>query len=354
MPKSAARKPVLVAPVTADTSNPAVNKGTADSPTTPKLLPLGIHFDLDEALYHADPGLGSGNIRQLARNPCDYWYGSWMNPRRKPSPEKEYFIYGRAQHRIIFDGREAFDRQFVCGPDQEGMTSGEKGVSTKAAKAEAAKAGKLLLPRDDYERIVIAGAMVTMNPHLKDVFSGGQGEVSVIWGRDGVRLKARFDYLKVTKRTLGTIAANGDLKTVQNERGRYFPTACNYAISDLGYHVQAAHYLAGLMLVPGAIMSDAVYCHGEEVDGEWLGRFLTPGLKFGWQWIFLQKTGAPITHSLTLSPQNPMLKAGAEVVERGITRYREFMEKFGPDTMWLLVEPPQEAMIEDMPFGFGR
>lgn len=336
---------------------PDVGGRTAGSipATGAKVIPFGIHFGLDEALYHADPGLGSGDIRLLAKNPYSYWFYSAMNPMRPSPPEKEHFVYGRALHKLVFEGREAFDRQFMSGENQEGMTTAEKSASTRATNATAALAGKLALKWDDYARILLAGAMITKNPHLSSVFSGGHSEVSFFWMRAGVRLKARFDYLKCTKRQFGMVAANGDLKSVANEKQNDFATECYNAIARYRYDAQAAHYLDGLMTLPRAVKAGAVFIHdGRQIDQEWIDRFLSPGLLFGWQWLFLQKTGAPITHSMTLSPNNQILDTGRDVVRRGIENYKRCMETFGTEEMWISLEEPREATIESMPGWFGR
>lgn len=318
--------------------------------TGTKLLPLGLHFDLDDELYHADPGLGSGDIRQLAKCPLTFWYNSAMNPLRPEQPEKDHFIYGRALHKLVLEGQEAFDERFLCGPDQTGFSTAEKAASTRATNAQAAAAGKLPLKRADYQRMLIAGAMITKNPHLRSVFTDGHPEVSLIWMRKGIRLKARFDYLKCTARSDGMVAANGDLKSVANEKGFPFHRACINAIASYGYHAQATHYLDGLHLVPGAIRAGVIHCHGEVVDDIWLSRFLDPKLRFGWQWVFFQKLGAPLVHSITVSPQNPLVASeGREIVERGLANYRQFMEEFGPNEPWVTAEEPREAMMEDMP-----
>lgn len=375
----AARKITPIAPVTAETNPgagaepmtslqpsrrvPADEAGSAGSipatgtnpdvkPVEPPRLPLGIHFGLDETAYHRDPGLGSTDLRRCAKNPHNYWFKSWMNVLRSPDEDDstESKEVGDALHKLVFEGRPKMDSLYVCGPDQTGMSTGEKTASTKAAKAAAG--GKTVLKWEKYARVLIAGAMISKHPSLASVFSGGHSEVSFFWERDGVRLKARFDYLKCTTRSFGMLAANGDLKSVGNHQEKPFETECYNAIAQYRYDAQAALYLEGLRRVPAAIDRGAVF--GEKPDEEWLVRFLDPNLRFGWQWIFMQMTGAPITHSMILSPKNPLLDTGRQCIERGIENYRKCMEEFGTDNMWLLLEEPREAMMDHMPGWFGR
>jgi hypothetical protein len=317
----------------------------------PPKFPLGIHFGLDEDAYHRDPGLGSTDLRRLAKNPQNYWFKSWMNPLRSDNDDDstESKDVGDALHKFVLEGRAALDRLYVCGPLQAGMTTAQKQASTRAAKAE--HPDKTVIKWEKFARILIAGAMISKNPYLAPVFNGGHSEVSFFWERDGVRLKARFDYLKCSRRTLGMLAGNGDLKSVANQYEKDFKAACYDAIATYRYDAQAALYLEGLTKVPAAIDRGAVF--GEKPDEEWLQRFLDPNLRFGWQWIFYQMTGAPITHSMVLSPQNPLIEDGMIWINQGIDRYRQCMKDFGTD-MWLLLEQPREATRESMPGWFGR
>src|SRR5215472_7761351 len=97
------------------------------------LLPLGMHFGLDEGRYHRDPGIGSTDIRMLARNAQAYWYYSWMNPRRPEQTSTPSQIRGTALHRLVYLGQDFFEANYICGPDQAGMSTAEKTASTKRA-----------------------------------------------------------------------------------------------------------------------------------------------------------------------------------------------------------------------------
>lgn len=309
-----------------------------------ELLPVGIHFGLDEQVYHRDPGIGSTDIRKLARNPADYWYESWMNPNRPAEGKSSRGrSRGTALHKLVYEGRDMFDSMFMRGPDQDGMSQGEKTTSTRAANAEAAKRGMECLKADDYDRVLIAAAMITKNPALATVFTGGMSEVSVIYEMDGVRRKARFDYLK--------IRGIGDLKTCANQFDMPFPEACRSAISSYRYHEQATWYLDARALLPQLVADGAVY--GDH-DPEWLKK-VAAQQRWGWQFVFFQTEGAPITWSAILSPQNAaIVDAGRAANRAGIENFKRYMKEFGPNDIWLLIEQPEELMIEDMPGWFAR
>ena len=101
-------------------------------------LPDGIYIGLDEDRYHADTALGSSNIRDLLKGSNQFWFKSWMNPLRKPSKETPSKIMGKATHKLLLEGRKAFDAIYVRGPYDDSFdgSPAEKSALTKAAKAK--------------------------------------------------------------------------------------------------------------------------------------------------------------------------------------------------------------------------
>ena len=316
-------------------------------------LPLGLHFDLHADRYHADKGLGSGDIKRLARDVYNYWWFSWMNPMRPEDEDTPARLYGRALHACILEGRDWFEHHYACGPDQRGMSAGEKSASTREANKLAAEKGKDCLKKADYESILFASSIVTSNPDLARAFTDGRPEVSFIWLEGDVRMKMRVDYLKAAKRKGRFIAGIGDLKSVGADyRTDDFVQACYNAIDDWDYHVQAAHYINGAMRMRDAIREGCIYHHGsgprEKADLDVVAR-LVQAETLAWQWVFYAKSGPPRVHSMVLSPGNELLKEGFGIVERGVAAYREWMEKKGPGEIWTEPTPVHELEFERMP-----
>lgn len=329
--------------------------GEETAPTTSSYLALGkrpfehapgIFFGMPADEYHADPALGSSNIKQLRRNPSSYWWESWMNPARPPDRDTPSRLIGRALHTLVFDGEAAFDKAYCRGPDyDEEMTPYEKGLRTKGAKHKALEEGRALVPANAYDRVLIAGAMISQNPELAKVFVGGMAEVSVFYEMavDGerVRCKARFDYLKAR--------GIGDLKSIANQYDNDFRAACRYAIRNYRYEVQAQYYLGARRRVAQFVRDGAV--HGDH-DPAWLKR-VAAAQTFGWQWVFFQTEGAPVTWSYVLSPDNPICEVAQRDIDHALNAYVENLRRYG-EGMWLLVEKPQELAIEELPYGYGR
>lgn len=268
-------------------------------------------------------------------------------------------IVGSALHAFLYDGEAAFAKRYARGPTQKGMTTAEKSASTKKAKAEAAAIGRQLIKAPAYDRIVQAHKMITCNPATATVFADGMPEVTFIWNdpKTGLRCKARFDYLKaVSKGHLSAgVVAIGDLKSVANQYSIDFRAACRQAIKRYKYHAQARHYMNGAALVPAAIKAGKVFSHGATLDlqetlknpASYLAR-LAACKHVGWQWIFHQTSGAPLTFSYYLSPGNKWWEDGQIIIDRAFEAYADNMKRYGRDQAWLMIEPPEELPAEEM------
>lgn len=350
------------------------------------MIEPGVYFGLDADAYHADPALGSTNLKKLLTSGPDYWWNSALNPARPETNEDTpSLLFGRAVHAMVLEGRPALDRAYMRAPEPEGLlvtdadmtawldanpeavaACGEKIPRTKAGKAAliarldptarildfikaaADEDGKTILAGDDFDRIVTAGTMISANPALAQAFTGGVSEVSVFWlhdpgdGAAPIRCKCRFDYLKVR--------AIGDLKSIRNVKGLPFVTACRHAIATYRYDLQAAHYMAGRAALPALVAAGAV--HGEH-DPEWLAR-VAASPEAAFVFVFLQAAGAPITWATQISPGNPILDIGRSSVDLALHTYTTFMKDFGTERAWMLAEPITELDANDLPGWWGR
>lgn len=336
------------------------------------VLAPGVYFNLPNEEYHADPALGSSNIRDLLAGGPTYWWNSGLNPNRKRK-ESRALDFGAAMHAMVLEGSGAFDAQYVCEPDKEGalitlahlqqVLKDRHEAKIPRTKAEAAAqvrmiapemriydlemaeieaSGRAVLSMDDYARIQVASAMITRNPELRTAFVGGIPEVSVFWHRNGVRLKCRFDYLKPV-----VIA---DLKTLGNTMGKPFPVACRETIARRALPVQAALYLEG---------REALRLFGQ--NGDVFGACPQPvtwkkilaATEYAWAWVFIQSVEAPITWASSLSAQNPLLEYPRTQIVNALETYKNFMAAYGLHEMWLLAEPVTELDQSELPAWYG-
>lgn len=297
----------------------------------PEPIKPGIYFGMAEADYFADASLGASNIKKLATCPCDYWFGSVHNPMRpeeKPTPAQ---IYGRAVHKYVLEGRDAFERIYAPTDHPGNIKAGIEERKVIAA------AGKLPIKRDEWDTIHLAGTMVRANPHLADAFSGGMPEVSVFWESNGIRKKARFDYLKPR--------ATVDLKSIRNSRGIDFAQACQRSVAEHGYYVQCEHYDQGREAARQMIADGAVF---GDVDPDWLKK-IRASAEWAFVLVFWQAEGAPLTWATMLSPGNSLRDVARARIAAAEQNYRDFSERFGFDTPWVLSSPIEEFDSSELP-----
>lgn len=341
----------------------------------------GIFFNLPEAAYHADPALGSSSLKALLRGPTEYWVDSHLNP-DKPSDEgsereARHRIFGRAVHKLVLEGQQAFERCYMpapSGPDllvtdahlAEWLTArGEtKLPRSKADKArlarsidprvrilddirdQAARDAITILDEPDFRCIQTAAGLIAAHPDLTDAFSGGMAEVSIFWTEDvcgtPVRCKARFDYLK--------LRGIGDLKSIGNTKGLPFAEACVAQIAAYRYDLQAAHYLRARAVLPALVAAGAV--QGDH-DPDWLSK-VAAAEEYGWAWVFFHSGGAPLVWAASLSPGSAILEAADEDRAQALRRFARFSGQFAPDEPWIEHAPMTELDIDDMPVWFTR
>jgi hypothetical protein len=346
----------------------------------------GIYFGLEPEPYHADPALGSGDVKRLLFSAPDFWWHSKFNPARpEDTGDTPNMIFGRAVHAMVLEGPEVFAKDYMREPSGEGLIvtdeDASRWIADNASRIPAdvktlprSKSGKLalihqidpgvpildaikrradedgmtILNGDDYDRIVVASQMISRNPELARAFQGGMPEVSIFWEQPVpeagtvIRCKARLDYLKVR--------GIGDLKSIRNVFGIQFPAACRKNIANYRYDVQAAHYMRARATLPGHVAAGAVF--GDH-DPEWLARVAAAD-EYAFAFVFYQATQAPITWACSLSPGNPILEFGTADVDRALLNYARFYERYGTEAAWILAEPVAELDLSEMPAWFGR
>lgn len=304
----------------------------------------GIYFGLDEDAYHADPSLGSSDVRRLRNVPYDWWWHSGNNPLRPSDGDDktakqgvdhgDALTIGSAMHLFVLQGRETFERRFVCRPHDV------RRLTDKTA-ARIAPAGEQILWEDDYHRIMIAGSTLRSNPHLRGAFVDGAAEVSVFWTREFegrlIPKKARFDFLKPR--------AIADLKSIRNSRKIEFVEACRRAIGERRYDMQAAHYLEGRARLRSLIRDGAVY--GEH-DSSLIER-ISAVRDWAFVLVFFQADDAPLSWGCILSPNNPLVETARAHIRQALSNYVMCAEEFGFDQPWLIASSLQELSDGDLP-----
>lgn len=342
------------------------------------LLPLGVHFGLPEKIYHADPGLGSTNLKDLHKHPLEYWFKSAMNPNRpadNDTPDKQK---GRAFHKYMLEGPDAYKKSYLRAPQIEDYTPRPLRTSedvveyckanglphTFKTKAEGIKRvkdhsketliwdehlaliaemaqrnGMEILKADVYDEIVRAAAIITQNPNLANAFKGGAPEVSVIWIDEyGIRCKCRLDLLK--PRTIV------DLKKITNVRGVPMDIALMLYIGTYRLDMQVQHYFEGYAALYQAAQEGRVYGTCPLPEG-WQQRIAEPE-EMTFTLVFHQMDGAPISVGRTIARDSSILLRAARDNAEAKRRYLENKERFGSE-QWICEEPLYELQDTDIP-----
>jgi hypothetical protein len=355
----------------------------------PYRTPPGIYFGMPENVYHADPALGSGSVRSLAKNAMYFWQDSWMNPLRPVDEETPALLYGRALHSLVLEGPEKFTRSYAPYPRKadhpnaldtakdiqavlRGLgqkTSGTKPDLMERLRAadpsaelwddivskferDAAKNGATVLKADVFERVVTAARFIAAEERVAAAFSKGMSEVSVFWVVDGVPLKARLDYVRLGMDGARPIGLITDLKSFANKYEKAPERAVIDAIVQTRLDIQTALYLQGAALIPQFIKDGRAY-GTDGVSKEWLAALakLEPN-DWRWFWCFYEKE-APIAMLRSTRPASTIIRSATAELERALQTYRDHMAAFG--TQWRFVDPIQDTELDpsDLPRFFG-
>jgi hypothetical protein len=337
----------------------------------------GVYFGLPMADYHADPSLGSTDLKALLVHPACYWQRSHLNPDRagedNDSAAKKV---GRALHALVLEGEAAFARAFAEEPRPEAHpgalvsledlkakcrdlgepVSGTKAELAKRIKAKAHDAiifddilalframvdrdGLEVLKADAMAEVRAAAANIKLNPHLARAFTGGAAEVSVFWvDEDGTPCKCRYDYLK--PRTIV------NLKKFANQRQRPVDLAIHLAIAEYRYDLQAKHYLDGYPHLYVAAREGRIFGDCPLPDG-W-GRQIADPEAVVYSWVFHQMDGPPVTVGRQITAASPALNRAAREIAFAKALYRDCTQRYGTDR-WVADEPIVELAETDLP-----
>lgn len=323
--------------------------------TAPDLMPDGVYFDLPEDRYHAEPRLSASGIKRILQSPLDFYVRSWFaGEDREPEEQSDQMDAGKAYHKRIVEGREAFYRAYDVAFDPSAHPDAlrtvddiraelkERGLKLGGNKDELIdrlleaepemqiidclreewedeRLGKTLLSPKLIRRIEVAAAMIEKHPDLSKAFTGGRPEVSIFWtdAESGVKMKSRIDYIKRR--------AFVDLKSYSNPYGKPLHNAVMTAFAGGRYQIQIAVYAEAIRV--------AVEQFGLEGEAERDAFF-----------VFQSSGPAPVALGYRL-PRSTVFDVGRLQMQKGIEIYKRFSETFGTDP-W--IEPLPVRDIDDL------
>ena len=192
----------------------------------------GDEMTITRANYEAHPGVSQSELRDLARSPAHYY--AIRIARTVPRAESSAMRIGSALHALVLEPIE-FQRGYVVQSWDARTKEG------KAARDAAMASGRVVLDSDDARAVAGMGEALSRHADASRILAQRtHTEYPMTWRDDasGLRCKGRIDCLA----TIAGRAAIVDIKTTTDAS----PDAFARSIATYGYHVQAAHYLAGM------------------------------------------------------------------------------------------------------------
>ena len=187
--------------------------------------------DISNADYHADPAVSASHLKKVMQSPYHYW-SAYLNPDRVAMAPTAAMRLGSLVHCAVLEPDE-LTKRYQLAPDRRTKEG-------KAAVVEMAAAGIEAVSEADLAQALQMADAVRSNSTAALLLSNGQAEQSFWWddiAAPEMRCKCRPDWLSADGATIV------DLKTCQDAS----PASFAKAISNFGYSIQAAHYLAGTL-----------------------------------------------------------------------------------------------------------
>lgn len=254
-----------------------------------------VIYDMPEEKYHALERLSSSGIKKVLVSAQDFWKTSWMNE-DKEEVEKRAFHEGKAYHKRLLEGKEAFNQTYVIKPKCDRRTKEGKNIYNEWLERQIED--YVEVETDVKKYIDAAIHRIETKPKLAKYFTGGIAEVTLLWDdpETNVPMKARIDYI--------TDEFFVDLKTFSNSQGKNIQHVITSQIANYKYYVQAAVYREAI----------------ENVLGK-------PGMSMC---FFFQQTGM-VNNAIPLLFDNDLLLAqqGYDFMRKGIERFADLYRKYG-------------------------
>lgn len=194
-------------------------------------LTVGIHDDVPELDYHADPALSASGAKTLLHSPARF---AWE--RENGTKASDAMDLGTLVHTLVLRSRDK--RLVVCPFDSMRTKAAQEWAEQMAAER------RIVVTHKQVRQAIAIAKAVRAHPLAGAIFTDGRPEVTLVWDdpETGVRMRGRIDWLRAN--------AIVDLKTVGryggSELGMFGRQAAN-----LDYPMSAANYVAGVAALTG-------------------------------------------------------------------------------------------------------
>ncbi len=330
--------------------------------------PPGVYFGMPEDQYHSDPSFSASVAKSMLVSPLTAWCEHY-DPEREEDSDTPARIKGKAAHKAILEGMDAFEAAYAVRPDPDEYPNHARGgpaikalckqlgVSAGGTIAEMCARireidasvplwpeveaefeenvrGRIIIPADVGEYARRTSQLARANPSIAKAVTGGYPEVSIFWQEDGMPWKCRIDYLKTR--------AAVDLKTFTNMNNKPLDVAIAHAVAQHRYHVQAAIYLRGLRAAKDLPFNQTKPNQAPPV--EWAeGFFATKEHAF--IFLFVESGRIPNVALREFRERNAdgqetlAHQAGAAAVDQAARLWLDCINRFGLSEPWVFDEP---------------
>lgn len=339
----------------------------------------GIYFGMDEIVYHEIPRLSNSGMKKLAVSPLDFWTASWMNSRRKPDRDSKAKKVGRAVHKLLLEGDEAFDLAYAVAPSRDDypdaiegnaalqdtcVNLGLKKSGTAAelcarirevdavvplwaeilAEFKDSLEGRVEISRDLWDEIQQMRFVLNHMPEIKGAFANGMPEVTLLWHERDVAMKARLDFLKLR----GKLPTILEVKSFGNVMGKPIKDAPQEEIGRNNYFIQPVTYCAARDAIGKMWRAEGMdivhVLDGPEPPFTWLDGVLRPE-KAAVAFIFVQTGGVPNILPVEFIEaeqfggqgwqMNEYWRKGRSQFMNGLRDFRRYLGMYGADAPWV-------------------
>lgn len=194
-----------------------------------------LFLDMPEEQYFAFPAASNSTLGRMAKSAAHC--RAYMD---NPPEQTPAMAFGSLVHTMILEPHERANRYAV---KPEGIDRRTKAGKAAYAEFETESAGKTIVTQFDMERAYKIMSSVKEHRTANLFLTGdGNAEASIFWTDEdtGYRCKSRIDFMRDNRVLV-------DVKTTQDAS----PAGFARAVSNYGYHRQAAMYSDGYEAVTG-------------------------------------------------------------------------------------------------------
>lgn len=346
----------------------------ADGLTGPKVHADGVYLNLPLADYMADRAISGSALKKLMANAPDWQWEHASNP-LWDEPESDARALGTVLHKIILEGHDAFAETFTVEPQRETLPDAldtakdcsawlrEKGLKVSGVKDELVArireadpsvrfwdeivaelvGSRTIISASAYRYAHLVEKFVRSEPEFSKLLTDGLPEVSIFWTEDGVRFKARPDYLSAD--AIVELKKYGQPPTRQRSLMEHVLTET----VKYGYDLQAVHNSIAVARLPSLDQQDVAPLGWRdarlvEIDESIRSKAGPPPF----HWLFVHSPGSMTGIAPRWSRGTDHWNDVENMRRFAIGQFKLFREKCGDD-LWIRSEGVVEIEDTDWP-----